>query len=142
MFDGVRWVAYTEYVGGTEEYIYKFDLENTATGVQQVDPANIQVEGADINDLTQDLVAGAFVPGETDNLDLVRWDLDTNARSVLLSESWDQLLPDTSGYAVVYLDSNPAGEYWFSAYQCEVRVIDMDTGVVRTVLPLDAYFGP
>jgi len=42
----------------------------------------------------------------------------------------------------VYLDSNPAGEYWFSEYHCETRVLDMETGVVRTVMPLDAYFGP
>jgi hypothetical protein len=140
MFDGVRWVAFTELSG--DEYLYKFDLENTGVGSQLIQADPVQVEGADINDLTQDLITGAFVPGETDNLDLVRWDLDTNARSVLLSEPWDQLLPDTSGYAVVYLDSNPAGEYWFSAYHCDVRVIDIETGVVRTVLPLDAYFGP
>jgi hypothetical protein len=142
MFDGVRWVAYTEYVGGSEEYIYKFDLSDTAAGVQPVDPGNIQVEGADISDVAQALVAGAFVPGETDNLDLVRWDLETNDRTVLLSEPWDQLLPDTSGHAVVYLDSNPAGQYWFAEYRCDVRVIDMETGAVRTVMPLDAYFGP
>jgi len=141
MFDGVRWVVYTEYVGATEEYIYKFDLSNTAAGVQPVDPANIQVEGADVHEPTQSLIAGASISGVTDNIDLVRWDLETNERTVLLSADWDQLLPDTSGFAVMYLDSNPAGEHWFAEFQCDVKVMDLETGVIRTVMPLDAYFG-
>jgi hypothetical protein len=140
MFDGVRWVAFSELSG--DEYLYKFDLDNPGSGSQLVQAESVEIEGADINDLTSDLIAGAFISGTTDNIDLMRWDLETDSRSILLEEPWDQLLPDTSGYVAVYLDSNPAGEHWFTAYHCETRVIDMETGVVRTVMPLDAYFGP
>jgi hypothetical protein len=69
------------------------------------------------------------------------WNPETNVRTVLVSEPFDQGHPDADGHLVSYLDSQASGAGYWSGYHAEVKIIDRDTLVQRTVLPLDSYFG-
>jgi len=140
-FDGTRWIAYTRLGTGLTEYLYKFDLNDTAAGPQQVEPTNIAFAGVDFNKTTGELVAGVGITGETQGADIVGWDLETNARTTILSEPLDQLQTDTDGHVIGYLDSQASGMQWYGNYLAEAKIVDRDTGVKRTVLPLDTYFG-
>ena len=85
---------------------------------------------------TGELVTGTYISGVTDNIGLDSWNMETNERTVIIDNPWDQGMPDASGYVIAYVDSEAAGENWFTDNQSQVKIIDRETLVVRTITPL------
>ena len=124
-----------------EEHLYKFDLQNPTSGVQEMESINIGFAGVDFDKVTGELIAAVGMAVGTDGTDIVSWNMETNDRTMILSEPWDQLQVDSDNHVSGYLDSAASGLYWFGNYLAEAKVIDRSTGVKRTVLPLETYYG-
>ena len=135
-FGGTKWVVWT-ILSGLETTIYKYNVLDHATGMQLVE--EVATGGGEVNDDREEYVASVSL-GTGTLRDLAVWDLNTNTRTMLVDEPWDQVLPDYSGSVVAYLDSQ-AGSVEASGGSGEIRVIDRDTGVKRVVLPFDTYYG-
>jgi hypothetical protein len=50
-------------------------------------------------------------------------------------------MPDIDNHIVVYVDSQAAGEHWGDNQLGEVRIIDRETLVKRTITPVDRFYG-
>ena len=61
------------------------------------------------------------------------WDVAAGTMTVLVDDPDWQAVPDVDGHVVVYEQMSTAGT--------ELRIVDRDTGVKRTVMPLDTYYG-
>jgi len=139
-FDGTRWVA-AYAVDGGHDTLYKFDLDNPGLGKQMLDATEVSSWRISFNEETHELVGSFYASGLTDGLDLFVWDPETNERTMLLSEPWDQGSPDYSGHLITYIDSQVNDCGWFGSYLGELKVIDRDTLVKRVILPNSQYYG-
>jgi len=141
-FDGTRWIVFWQ-LDGLYSILGKFDIEDQAAGTQVLDPEQIYSYdfGLAFNNDTHELVGGTAYDGTTDGFDLVLWNPETNARTIFLSEPYDQGNPDYDGQFIAYLDSQESGTYWYVSNRSAVKIIDRDTRVKREVLPLDTYYG-
>jgi hypothetical protein len=139
-FDGTRWVAYTKDDSGIET-LYKYDVTHPENGSQLLDSTKMSFMAMSMDKDSHELVGGVAMSG-TDGFDIVIWNMETNERTVFIDEPWDQGLPDSSGHVISYLDTQAAKKYWFGTYLSEVKIIDRETKVKRTVLPLETWYGP
>jgi hypothetical protein len=141
-FDGTRCIVFWQ-LDGLYSILGKFDIEDQAAGTQVLDPEQIYSYdfGLAFNNDTHELVGGTAYDGTTDGFDLVLWNPETNARTIFLSEPYDQGNPDYDGHVIAYLDSQESGTYWYVSNRSAVKIIDRDTSVKREVLPLDTYYG-
>ncbi|MDD5307611.1 MAG: hypothetical protein PHU25_09865 [Deltaproteobacteria bacterium] len=140
VWDGSRWIAFTRSYS-TYETLYKFDLDNQAAGAQLVDSTQMGFFNMSFNKDTHELVAGVWITGKSNGYDLMAWNMETNERTTLIDDPWDQGLPDYSGHAIAYADSQAAGTGWFGNYKAEVKILDRDTRALRTALPFDTWYG-
>jgi hypothetical protein len=140
VFDGTKWVSYIRILN-TDYTLWKYDVTDPDAGVQQVEPDVIGPMWMAANPLRQETIVGAVVPGITERFDIVAWDLETNERTIVVNDPWDQGLPDAHGNLITYIDSQANNGQWFGNYKGEVRVVDRDTLVKRVVLPLSTYWG-
>ena len=67
--------------------------------------------------------------------------METGVMTVLLDETASQSYPDVDGHVVVYTDSQTSGYEWGSNQNVEIRVVDRESGVIRTVMPMNTYYG-
>ena len=138
-FDGTRWVA--AYVVEGSQHLYKYDLEHPELGQQVLDDTDVGSWRIAFNEETHELVGSYANEGETQAGDLFLWNPETNEKSLLLSEPWDQGSPDYSGHLITYIDSQINDEGWFGSYMGELKVIDRETLVKRVILPNSQYYG-
>ncbi len=135
-FDGVRWMTYLD-----DNFLFKFDLQNPQDGPQQVTDYESGTTGMAFDRSTGTMVSGTNVNGESQFFRLQLWNIETDEMTVLLDEPWDQIAPDVDGNVVVYLDSQEAGENWWTNQLGEIRIVDRQTLEKRTVMPTDRYYG-
>jgi hypothetical protein len=140
VFDGTKWVSYIRILN-TEFTLWKYDITNPDAGVQQVEPSTIGAMWMAANPSRPETVVGAGIQGITERLDIVVWNLETNERTIVVNDPWDQGGPDAHGNLITYIDSQANNAQWFGNYKGEVRVVDRDTLVKRVVLPLSTYWG-
>jgi hypothetical protein len=98
-------------------------------------PDSVAVHGNNVY-LGAGLFGGTYISGVTDNIGLDTWNMETNERTIVIDDPWDQGMPDASGYIIAYVDSQAADEYWFTNNRGQVKIIDRETLVVRTITPL------
>ena len=101
-------------------------------------PGTIAIGKLSFNSDTGHLVTGTKIVGETDDFDLEIWNMDTNARTTIRSAPGSQLMPDASGHLISYFDRELHGLP--GAGDCEIRVIDQQTGDLRVVLPWNTWY--
>ena len=136
-FDGDHWVAFTN-----NDHLYKFDLNDPGSGAQLMYADPLGITGLVFNDATGELFTGVNIPGVTNNVSVEAWNINTNARRTVVDDDWDQILPDSDGYLTAFLDSQVAGQNWFPNQLSQVKILDLTTSEVRTVVPqVDAQYG-
>jgi hypothetical protein len=141
-FDGTRWVAMIYCPGGVSDCrLFKYDFDNTASGSQEMYATPLDHMWMSFEKQSHTLVGGFYIPGVTNGYDLMTWNMETNEYTILVGDSYDQGLPDADGHIVGYVDSQASGMGWWTTQEAEVKIIDLDTHAVRTVLPLDVYYG-
>jgi hypothetical protein len=142
VFDGTKWAAMIFCSGGsTNCQLYKFDFENQAAGMQLMNESALDDFNMSFEKQSHTLVGGFNISGVTDSYDLLAWNMETNEYTILVGDPYDQGLPDADGHVVGYVDSQASGHGWWSTNEAEVKIIDLDTHTVRTVLPLNVYYG-
>lgn len=135
-FGGTRWVVWGT-LDMDQSSLYKWDAQNPTAPMQFIE--DIEVGGGEVNDERSEYISVVNSGGDSTRRDIAVWDLETNARSLLIDDPWDQIIPDYDGNVVVYLDSQ-AEEVEASGGVGEIRVADRDTDIRRVVLPFDTYY--
>jgi len=135
-YDGKKWVVYNNAAG-----LYKYDVTNPQQGSQQMYSGSIGIWHMAFNPDTGELISGTYT-GVTQYSDLWAWNMNNDEYEVIISEPYDQCLPDSEGYVIAYVDSQANGTPWNDGGdKAEVRIVDRETKVIRTVMPLDVYYG-
>jgi hypothetical protein len=141
-FDGTRWVAMIYCPGGISDcHLYKYDFETPWAETQLMYDGALDHMWMSFEKDSHELVGGLYMPGVTERLDIVVWDMETNNYAILVNDEWDQGLPDADGHLVGYIDSQANDSAWYGVHLSEVKIIDRDTLEKRVVLPLDTYYG-
>jgi len=137
-FDGNKWIVYMH-----DGLLYKLNLDNPTPGPQFVDLEGAGFSFPSFNHDTHEMVAGAYDKNETDGTDIWVWDIEAGTSpEVIVSDPYDQVLPDYDDHVIAYLDSQANGTGWRAGGdRAEVRIVDRDTKVIRKVMPLDVYYG-
>jgi len=132
-FDGTKWVAFYD-----DNHLYKYDVTNPSGGYTLVYPDDIIIGFLSFNSDTGHLVTGTKLTGITDDFDLDIWNMETNERTTIRGAPGSQLMPDASGHLISFFDRELYGLP--GAGDCEIRVVDQETGVVRVVLPWNTWY--
>ena len=125
---------YTAYALN-DTHLYKFDLNNPSAGAQLMFSEPMGFLGMSFNNTTSELVTSTGLAIGTDWTSLDAWDINTNQRTVLNDDPFDQGAPDAHGHLVTYIDSQAAGEGWIANNLSQIKIIDRDTLEIRIITP-------
>jgi hypothetical protein len=140
VFDGFRWVV---SLCTDDDLVYSYDLQSPEQPPQALSPLRAEAVNMSMQSNSPIAVIGIGMEegGGTEAFDLVMWNVETNERTTLAGGPWDQVMPDIDGHLVAYVDTAPVKKFWHSGNTGELKLIDVETRVTRSILPVSAYYG-